>query len=126
MSSNPADIDAIVKRAWHRIHRGAGGCITNAVDYFLDTYCEDIFKRKPYGVDEITGEMVQASFGRTAESAGALDGWNPKELSLLSLTTYCHIATLLNQIEKGAPWPRSSTHARVAFLEKKSEHRWGK
>ena len=63
---------------------------------------------------------MQAAFGRTAESAGALDGWNPKELSLLYLTIYCHIATLLNQIEEGAPWPRSSTHARVVFLENRS------
>ena len=45
MTSNPADVDAIVKRAWQRIHKGTGGCISNAVDYFLDTYCEDIFKR---------------------------------------------------------------------------------
>ena len=125
MASNPADIDAIVKRAWQKIHRGMGGCIANAVELFLDTYCEDTFKKKPFKVEKITGEMVQASFGRTAESAGALDGWNPKELSLLSLTIYCHIATLLNQIEEGAPWPRSSTHARVVFLEK-SEHKWDK
>ena len=118
MTSNPADVDAIVKRAWQKIHKGTGGCISNAVDDFLDTYCEDIFKRKQFEVEEITGEMVQASFSRTAESAGALDGWSPKELSLLSLTIYCHIATLLNQIEKGAPWPRSSTHVRVVFLGK--------
>ena len=69
ITSNPADIDAIVKRAWQKIHRGMGGCITSAVDIFLDTYCEDIFKRKPFTVDIITGEMVQASFSRTAESA---------------------------------------------------------
>ena len=47
MTSNPADVDAIVERAWQKIHKGTGGYITNAVDYFLDTYCEDIFKRKP-------------------------------------------------------------------------------
>ena len=34
------------------------------------------------------------------------------------MTIYGHIATLLNQIEMGAPWPKSSTHARVVFLEK--------
>ena len=116
--SNPAGVDAIVKRAWQQIHKGAGGCITKVVDSFLDTYCGVILKKKPFGVAKITGAMVQASFSRTAESAGALDGWSPKELSLLSLTVYCHIATLLDQIEEGAPWPRTSTHARVVFLEK--------
>lgn len=67
MTSNPADVDATVKREWQKIHKGTGGCIINAVDHFLDTYCEDIFKRKPFEVAEITGEMVQASFSRTAD-----------------------------------------------------------
>ena len=96
MTSNPSDLDAIVNRAWQQIHKGAGGCITKAVDLFLDTYCDVIYKRKPFEVAKITGEMVQASFGRTAESAGALDGWSPKELSYLSLASYGHIATMLN------------------------------
>ena len=37
---------------------------------------------------------------------------------MLSLKVYGHIATLLRQVEQGAPWPRSATHARVVFLEK--------
>ena len=99
MTSNPADVDAIVKRAWQQIHKGAGGCITKAVDAFVDTYCDAIYKRKPFEVGMITDEMVQASFSRTAESAGAMHGWSPKELSQLSLAVYGHIATMLNQIE---------------------------
>ena len=47
-----------------------------------------------------------------------MDGWSPKELSLLSLATYEAIAVMLDQIEQGEPWPRSSMHARVGFLEK--------
>ena len=61
--------------------------------------------------------MVYDSFGKTDESAGSLDGWNPKEMSLLSLEVCAAIATMLNQIEAGAPWPRSSPHARVVYLE---------
>ena len=118
MTNNPEDIDAIVKRAWQKIHEGAGGCITSAIDIFLSKYCEVIAKNKPFVVNKISGEMVQNSFSRTAESAGALDGWSPKEFSLLSLQVYCHIATLLDQMEEGAPWPRTTTHARVVFLEK--------
>ena len=78
ITSNPADVDAIVRRAWQAIHAGAGGCIAIAVDQFLDFYCSTIYKRKPYEVGEITAEMVQESFSRTKESAGALDGWSPK------------------------------------------------
>ena len=118
MTSNPEDVDAIVKRAWQKIHEGAGGCITSAVDNSINLYCGVISKKKPFEVERISGNMEQASFSRTAESAGALDGWSPKELSLLSMPIYCHIANLLNQIEEGAPWPRTTTHARVVFLEK--------
>ena len=80
-------------------------------------YCSTVYKRKPFEVEDITAEMVQESFIRTHESAGAFDGWSPKELSLLSFKTYGHIAVLLDEIENGAPWPRSFVHARVVFLE---------
>ena len=63
--------------------------------------------------------MVQASFCRTAESAGALDGWSPKELSLPSLAVYCHIATLHGQIEEGAPMAENH-HACEGGLSGKS------
>ena len=110
ITSNLDDVDDIVRRAWQAIHKGAEGCIDTAVDHFMDLYCSTIYKRKPFEVEDITAEMVQDSFSRTKESAGALGGWSPKELSLLSFETYGHIATLLNQIEKGAPWPRSFVH----------------
>ena len=47
-----------------------------------------------------------------------MDGWSPKELSYLSLKTCGRVAAMLNLIEKRAPWPKSTEHARVVFLEK--------
>ena len=94
------------------------GCLNTAVDRFLDRYGEYFVRHKPFIVEDVSAEMVQASFKRTKESAGALDGWTPMELSMLSLKVYGHIATLLRQVEQGAPWPKSATHARVVFLEK--------
>ena len=116
ITSNPVDVDNIVRRAWQARHEGAECCIETAVDQFLDMYCSTVFKRKPFEVEDITAEMVQDSFSRTRESAGPLHGCGPKELSLLSFKAYGHIAILLNQLEEGAPWPRSSVHARVVFL----------
>ena len=62
--------------------------------------------------------MVYESFREISESAGAMDGWHPKELAYLSPGICGHIATMLKQIEEGAPWPESTGHARVVFLEK--------
>ena len=96
-TNNPVDVDSIVRRAWQAIHEGAEGCIETAVDQILDKYCSTVFKRKPFEVEDITAEMVQDSFSKTKESAGALDGWSPKELSLLSYKAYGHIAVLLDK-----------------------------
>ena len=89
------------------------------IQQFLVIYTKYIFRgKKVFEVGEITAQMVHDSFSQTAESAGSLDGWNPKEMSLLSLEVCAAIATMLNQIEAGAPWPRSSPHARIAYPEK--------
>ena len=95
-----------------------GGCITECVDRFLEKYCKYIAKIPPAKLEPIDAQMVHNSFRRTKESAGAMDGWMPKELSLLSLKTCDYIAVLLNLIEAGAPWPKSATHARIVYLEK--------
>ena len=77
-----------------------------------------IYKQAPYQVEDITAEMVQESFAKTKESAGAMDGWSPKELGMLSLKAYARIAVLLKQIEGGAPWPKATLHARIVYLQK--------
>ena len=55
MTSNPEDVDAIVKRAWQKIHEGAGGCIASAVDKFSNIYCGVISKKEPFEVERING-----------------------------------------------------------------------
>ena len=88
-----------MKRAWQAIHDGAKGCIETAVEAFVNQYARYILKAKPYEVSKLTGQRVFDSFKQTGESAGALDGWSPKELSLLSLGACVKIANMLNQIE---------------------------
>ena len=94
------------------------GCMDRAIEIFVDKFKKYILKQKEYAVQTIDGQMVFESFSKTVESAGSLDGWHPKELSLLSKTICDKVAIMLNQIEEGAPWPRSATHARVVYLEK--------
>ena len=108
MTSNPVEVDAIVKRAWQAIYEGVGGCIATAIDKFLETYSSLIIKLPEAYLPPLDAEAVQEAFSRIKESAGALDGWSPKELSLLSREMYGHLAIMLTQVEAGAPWPRSS------------------
>ena len=118
LTSNPQDIDAIVKRTWQAIHKGIGGVVGKAIETYLHNYTRYITMRKTFEAPAITGQRVYEAFGKTEDSAGALDGWQPKEMSLLALEVCEEIATMLNQIEEGAEWPKSAMHARVVFLEK--------
>ena len=44
MTSDPAEIDAVVKRAWQAIYNGMEGCINGAVDKYLTLYCDYVVK----------------------------------------------------------------------------------
>ena len=69
-------------------------------------------------MNDIGGEMVYESFGKTAQSTGAMDGCQPKELAYFSMERCERVAAMLNQIEEGAPWPTSTRHARDVYLGK--------
>ena len=118
MTSDPAQVDAVVKRAWQEVYNGMKGCIDEAVDTFLEKYKDYVLKLPSFEMEKMEANMVYESFQRTKESAAALDGWNPKELSLLSLITCLYIAIMFQQIEAGAPWPKATRHALIAYLEK--------
>ena len=86
------------------------------IQRFLVASTKYIFRaKKVFEVGEITAQMVYESFSKTAESAGSFDGWNPKDISLLSVEVCATIVSMLNQIEVGAPWPRSAPHARIFY-----------
>ena len=103
MTSDPAEIDAVVKRAWQTVYDGMGGCITTAVETYLEIYNKYILKMPEAELKPLDAQTVYDSFRRVKESAAALDGWSPKGLSLLSLQACGHVADMLNQIEAGSP-----------------------
>ena len=118
ITTDPQEVDAVVNRAWQLIYNGMSGCIKIAVDKFLATYNDCIGRFPEAEYIPVDASMAYDSFTRTKESASALDGWSPKELSMLSYQTCAAFAILFNQIEEGAQWPRSSLHALIAYLEK--------
>ena len=87
------------------------------MDNYFDKYVRYILKAVPFEVPGITGDRVYEAFSKTSMSAGAMYGWSPEELALLSKGVCYHIADMLNFIEDGSPWPRSSPHARAVFLQ---------
>lgn len=51
-------------------------------------------------------------------TSGGMDGWAPRDRSLLPIKAFELLASLLNIIERGAPWPDGTTHGRAAYLAK--------
>ncbi len=47
LTSNPTDIDAVVRRAWDAVYQGIGGCIERAVVMFLDKHARFSMKAAP-------------------------------------------------------------------------------
>ena len=68
-------------------------------------------------MEKITGEKVQEAFRKIRQTAGSMDGWATKELTMLSPKTCQKVAVLFNLIEAGAGWPTSALHARIVYLE---------
>ena len=66
ITTNPKDVDAIVKRAWKAIYDGMAGCMETAVQTFLEAYTKYILKSKTHEVPESDGAMVFNSFSKTA------------------------------------------------------------
>ena len=67
---------------------------------------------------DLTAEDLQTTAKTTKETAGGLDRWTPAEMKMLSLQVCRYLADMLNDIERGAPWPEQLSSARAAFLSK--------
>lgn len=118
ITANPQKVDGIVKLAWQKNYQGTAACLETLVETFVDKYGRHSFIGPVAKVPDLTGRRVMDAFSGTHGSAGTLDGWTTKELALFSPKTCDMVANLLSQIEKGAQWPRSTTHAKIAYLEK--------
>ena len=85
---------------------------------FFKQFASSMYVGDEHRLDDITKEELYDHFRHASNSVAAMDAWPPKEFSYLSRKVCKHIAIPLNQIEKGASWPRSARLARVVYLEK--------
>ena len=118
MITEPKEVDAIVKRGWAKIYAGNVIDIESMVANFFNKYATRLYGAAEYKVTEVTEEMVYQTFKHLKVSAPGMDAWQPSELSLFSRQMCKRVADLFNLIEEGAPWPSSTMHARIMYLEK--------
>lgn len=69
-------------------------------------------------VEDITAKALLKACAKKLHGAAGLDGWTPKELSILPAYLWQWLADLFNKIERGAEWPGGLAQAvHVALLK---------
>ena len=121
ITTNPKEIDCLVRRKWSKIYDGNKRDRIKAAKEFIRKYEKYIIKLPEQEIDDITWREVKKACRECAHTAAGPDAWEPAEMALLSDEAYKGLATLMNMIEHGAPWPDGMLAARAAFLQKDPE-----
>ena len=74
ITTNPQEVDAIVKRAWKVIYDGVAANMEVAINAFFEQFAHCILHQEEHLAKEVDGDMVYESFRNTADSVGAMDG----------------------------------------------------
>ena len=85
---------------------------------FIRKYKGYLYESEPEQIAKVDATMVWDNFQAIVHSAAGMGGWEPLELKLFSFQLCMWTAALYQLIEEGAPWPVSTRHAKIAYLEK--------
>lgn len=118
-ATKPAELDKMLKDAWYPVYSGnVDPNDTHYISNFINEYDQHLITNPPYHIHDMTADELEASCTAASNSAPGMDIWAPADFALLSKLAYQHLATLINLIENGAPWPNGTLHARASFLTK--------
>ena len=114
----PAQIDGIVRRAWRHIYEGNVQDKQAAAASFCAKHKQELYEALEHRLQPIIEADVQRHFRHGRKTVAGMDSWEPAELALLS-DRLCHAVSLMyNDIEAGSEWPKGTERAKAAFLEK--------
>ena len=112
------ELDEIVKTAWGSIYFGTKKDFNNLVPEFLKKYAKLFIRQAEFNIKPVDPDLFMKSCQEASNSAPGMDGWEPRDFKLLNITAFYWLASLLNCIEAGAPWPQDLANGRLAFLAK--------
>ena len=118
ITMDPCEVDGIATRAWKAIYNGNCSDLKQSVSYFKDKYSKYLFYAPEYKLKPIVGRELMETCTHGKKSSPGLDNWEPAELALLSPTAFDWLATMLNLVEAGSPWPDGMQHSKAAYLAK--------
>lgn len=118
LTSEPAEIFKIIRKAWAAITDGNVEDPVKAASDFWRDYGLFCHRAPEWHIGELTIDDFKRACATGTDSAAGLDGWSARDIALLSDRALGRIVTLLNAIELGAPWPEHMLHTRSVFLSK--------
>lgn len=119
-ATNPAEIDTMLRASWDPIYQGniPPHQSQQHTSNFFSRYANFIHIAPPQQVDDLHWQDLKNACLKSSKSSPGLDQWHPADFAMLSDLAFQWLASLLNLIENGAPWPKATLHAKAAFLPK--------
>ena len=120
-TSDPLEVDRIVRDAWHPIYNGNTANMQQLIDNFFIKYQQHIHQAPPTNIQPLTWHDVKVACNQGNSSAPGMDAWTKHDLSWLSDLGYQWLTKCYNTIEATHQWPSAMAHARAVFLSKDTE-----
>jgi hypothetical protein len=81
-----------------------------------------MFKRAhQFDLAIVSPDALEHTCKEAKHSTPGTDGWTPADWAKLPKLAFSWLATLLDCIEAGKPWPKDLLHAKAAYMEKDPE-----
>ncbi|MDP7068883.1 MAG: reverse transcriptase domain-containing protein, partial [Candidatus Peribacteraceae bacterium] len=118
LASHPDELDSIARGHYDTIYKGNIADPEAHASSFATKYQAYLFKGPEFLVDPIVDTEFMETCQEGPFTAGGVDGWSPRDLTLFPLAVFTWWSYLLNAIEGGKPWPQGVLHGRTSFMAK--------
>ena len=101
IATDPREVDSIFTRAWQAIYKGN---VSNPMEHagkFLDKYSKWLFSSDAFELGKLDPQDLMDVCVNGSMTAAGLDGWSPKDWSILPYEAFVDLALLLDAIEDG-------------------------
>ena len=123
-TAQPREMHALLRSAWAKLFNREPADITEQQWGPALQKIQELEEHAPFERHEITAQQLKDAMTTTKKaSARGAEGFTTKDLCKMPLQLWQLVATILNLIENGAPWPRAWVLARTLCWPKASETR---
>ena len=123
-TAQPQEMHQMLKASWAKLFNRESPEVTDQQWQHALRKIQDLEEQQPFEMKGVTADDLKEAMATTKKaSARGAEGFTTKDLCKMPTVLWQHIATILNLIEQGAPWPRAWVIARTLCWPKTSETR---